>query len=49
MAVNQKNSGQDGFNSLGEYLFGETAVVEISNKDTDGYVILDAVQIIPAK
>ncbi|MCA9147051.1 MAG: FAD-dependent oxidoreductase, partial [Planctomycetales bacterium] len=49
VTVNQKNSGQDGFNSLGEHLFGETAVVEISNKDTDGYVIADAVQLVPVE
>jgi len=47
--VNQKNSGRDGFNSLGEYLLGETAVVEISNKDTAGYVIADAVQLLPVR
>ena len=47
VTVNQKNSGKDGFNSLGAYLFGETAIVEISNQDTDGYVIADAVQFLP--
>lgn len=49
MTVNQKNSGKDGFNSLGVYLFNETAIVEISNRGTDGYVIADAVQLIPVK
>ncbi|MCA9174923.1 MAG: FAD-dependent oxidoreductase [Planctomycetales bacterium] len=47
LSVNQKESGKDGFNSLGVYLFGGEAVVEISNRDTDGYVIADAVQLIP--
>jgi len=46
--VNQRHSAKDGFNSLGVYLFGETATVDISNKDTDGYVIADAVQLLPA-
>tara|TARA_R110002072_G_scaffold13481_2_gene56909 strand:- start:124400 stop:127723 length:3324 start_codon:yes stop_codon:yes gene_type:complete len=48
VTVNQKNSGQDGFNSIGTWAFGTEAVVEISNKDTDGYVIADAVQFLPA-
>lgn len=47
LTVNQKTSGDDGFNSLGEFDFTETAVVEISNKDTNGYVIADAVQLRP--
>lgn len=47
LSVNQKTSGSDGFNSLGEFDFQETAVVEISNKGTNGYVIADAVQLLP--
>lgn len=47
LQVSQKKSGADGFNSLGDYLFAETAVVEISNQETNGYVIADAVQLIP--
>ncbi|MCA9124475.1 MAG: FAD-dependent oxidoreductase [Planctomycetaceae bacterium] len=46
-AFNQKTSGQNGFNSLGEFECKETVVVEISNKGTDGYVIADAVQLLP--
>ncbi len=46
VTVNQKSSGKDGFNSLGKFDFGETAVVEISNKATDGYVIADSVQLL---
>ena len=43
--VNQKESGLHGaFTSLGEFEFGENATVEISNRDTTGYVIVDAVQ-----
>ena len=46
VTVNQKSSGQDGFNSLGEFDFDKTAVVEFSNKATDGFVIADAVQLL---
>ncbi len=49
ITVNQKSSGADGFNSLGTYHFVETAVVEISNHKTNGYVIADAVQLVPIK
>ena len=49
MSISQKSSGEDGFNSLGEFEFGETAIVEISNKNTNGYVIADAVQLLPVK
>lgn len=48
ITVNQKNSGKDGFNSIGNWSFETQAVVEISNHDTDGYVIADAVQLVPA-
>lgn len=47
LSVNQKSSGRKGFHSLGEYLFGESAIVEISNQGTDGYVIADTVQFVP--
>ncbi len=46
ITVNQKTSGDDGFNSLGEFDFEQKAVIEISNKDTNGYVIADAVQLL---
>lgn len=35
------------FHSLGIFKFDGTAEVEITNADTDGYVILDAVQFVP--
>ena len=35
--------------SLGTYDFAETATVTISNEDTNGHVIIDAVQFLPAK
>jgi hypothetical protein len=35
--------------SLGTYAFGETGAVTISNAGTDGFVIADAVQFVPAK
>ncbi len=47
--VSQKTSGADGLNSLGVYTFDHAAIVEISNKDTDGYVVADAVQCVPVK
>ncbi len=45
--VNQKQSGVDGFNSVGRWLLGNEVTVEISNTDTNGYVIADAVQVLP--
>jgi hypothetical protein len=35
--------------SLGTFEFGDSAVVEVSNAGTDGYVIIDAVQFLPGK
>ena len=44
--VNQRRKPPiDGlFGSVGRYRFGETATVTISNADTDGHVIIDAVR-----
>ena len=47
--VDQKKTGEDGFNSLGQYTFGKTAVIEISNADTNGYVIADSVQLLEVR
>ncbi len=51
LKVNQKLAGKlDGaFTSVGEFEFDKTAIVEISNAETDGYVIADAVRLLPAK
>jgi len=35
------------FRSLGKFKFGNEASVVISNADTDGYVVIDAVQLLP--
>jgi hypothetical protein len=48
--VNQKKAGTDGaFTLIGEYLLGDSVEIEISNRDTDGYVIADAVQVVGVK
>lgn len=46
--VNQRNkSSKDAFESIGTvHLSGGTVVITVSNKNTDGYVILDAVQLL---
>lgn len=49
ITVSQKKSGEGGFNSLGKFEFGDTATIVISNKDTNGYVIADAVQLLSVK
>lgn len=52
VTVNQKKPGEfnDLFTSLGTFEFGgETAEITVSNTETDGHVIIDAVQLIPAK
>jgi len=35
------------FHSLGKFSFNREAVIVISNDDTDGYVVIDAVQLVP--
>lgn len=47
--LDQKKSPSigDTFESLGVFALDSTAVVEISNRDTDGYVLVDAVQFVP--
>ena len=49
--VNQKEKPpiDDLFVSLGTYEFGNTATVVVSNEDTDGHVIVDAVQLLERK
>lgn len=49
VTVSQKSSGENGFNSVGTFEFSDVAIVEISNAGTNGYVIADAVQLLPAK
>lgn len=46
--LDQKKETKDGFRSLGVFRFdaGVPAKVIISNTDTDGYVIVDAVQLV---
>ncbi|MFT5522994.1 MAG: hypothetical protein ACI9HK_000938 [Pirellulaceae bacterium] len=47
--VDQKKGGEDGaFTKLCLLEFEKRAIVEISNKESNGYVIADAVQILPA-
>lgn len=49
--VNQKKPGEHAelFKTLGTFQFTEpTATIRISNRETDGHVIVDAVQFIPA-
>jgi hypothetical protein len=49
--VNQQRrpEGGDPFLSLGEFAFVKQATVVISNRDADGYVIADAVQVLKTK
>jgi len=45
--INQREKPtHDGFSSLGPYRFDKTAAVSVSNAGTDGYVIIDAVQLV---
>lgn len=51
-SVNQRNAaGKDGFHTLGRMTLnaGQTLNVVISNDKTDGHVIIDAVQALPAQ
>lgn len=45
--VNQRRGDSGGRASLGTYEFGATATVIISNHNSDGYVIADAIQLLP--
>ncbi|MBS0266013.1 MAG: FAD-dependent oxidoreductase [Planctomycetes bacterium] len=46
--VNQRQKPTaEGFQDLGEFEFPKTAVVIISNAGTNGYVVVDAVQLLP--
>lgn len=36
------------FHSLGKYRFDKEAIVTITNDGTNGYVVIDAVQLVPA-
>jgi hypothetical protein len=48
--LNQRQDpADDGFKSLGTFRFEKTGDVTISNAGTDGHVIIDAVQFLPAK
>ena len=49
--LNQKKSPKlDGvFASVGTFSFKDTATITISNTNTDGYVLIDAVQLVPVK
>jgi hypothetical protein len=49
--LNQKQETKDGFRSLGTFPFdpSQPAKIVISNVDTDGFVIVDAVQLIEGK
>ncbi len=49
MTINQRVAPRKTvpFLSLGTFVFGETAALTVSNQDTDGHVIIDAVQWLP--
>jgi hypothetical protein len=49
--VNQKKAGPQNDTSLGRFklVAGSEVAVTISNAGTDGYVIADGVQLVPAK
>src|SRR5260370_20717314 len=40
---------KDGLHSLGVYRFDKTTTIPISNAGTDGFVVIDAVQFVPAE
>jgi len=41
--------GADGFRPLGTFRFDKSATVTVATAGTDGYVIIDAVQLLPVK
>jgi hypothetical protein len=51
VTVNQKKvpASDKTFHSLGKFTFDKEAVVIVSNAKTDGYVVVDAVQMLPVE
>jgi hypothetical protein len=47
--INQRKKPPQGAARVGVFEFGDSAEIVISNENTDGHVILDAVQLLPAK
>ncbi len=47
LRVNQRDAGTKGKQLLGSFRFGTSGVIEISNEGTDGFVVADAVQLLP--
>lgn len=45
----REKPARDGFQAMGSFRFEKSAIVTISNAGTDGYVILDAVQLVPGE
>jgi hypothetical protein len=48
MLNERQRVGDRSFVPLGKYRFDREAVITITNKNTDGYVVVDAVQLRPA-
>ena len=47
--VNERQPpGADGFHPIGTFRFAESATIIVSNSGTDGFVIVDAIQLLPA-
>jgi hypothetical protein len=50
VTFNEREKPQkDGFRSLGMHHFDKTTTITISNAETDGFVVIDAVQLVPAE
>jgi hypothetical protein len=51
VAVDQRKApdGDNLFGSLGTFAFGATGAVTVSNREADGYVVIDAAQWLPMK
>jgi hypothetical protein len=51
MLVNQRDASRGGFASLGRFTLaaGASVRVTVSNKDTDGFVVADGLQVVPVK
>ncbi|KAA5540039.1 FAD-dependent oxidoreductase [Roseiconus nitratireducens] len=47
VSLDQRDATSKGRKLIGEFRFGTSAVAEISNGDSDGYVIADAIQFLP--
>jgi hypothetical protein len=49
LMVDEKQATKNGYVVLGTFAFKDSGSIQVSNQGTNGYVVVDAVQLVPAK